>query len=182
MNTLITILGPTASGKTRLAAEVAARLNGEIISADSRQVYRGMNLGTGKDYDDYTVNGKKIPYHLIDIANPGEEYNVFRYTLDAENALNYIYQKGKTAILCGGTGLYLEALLAGYKLDRVPLDQELRKSLEDNTQQELVETLKSLRPVHNTTDTLERERTLRAIEIARFELSEIASARISSVR
>lgn len=171
MNTLITILGPTASGKTRLAAEVAARLNGEIISADSRQVYRGMNLGTGKDYADYIVNGREIHCHLIDIADPGEEYNVFRFCKDAEAAFKSISNKGKTAIMCGGTGLYIEAFLAGYKLEEVPHDKKLRHTLGKKSQQDLVEYLTSLRPVHNTTDTLNRERTIRAIEIAMYELS-----------
>ncbi len=168
MNTPITILGPTASGKTRLAALVANRINGEIISADSRQVYRGMNLGTGKDYEDYIVDGQQIPYHLVDIADPGEEYNLFRYQQDFLKAFNDISSRNKTPLICGGTGLYLEAVLTGYKLAEAPKDETLRTFLASKTQEELNDFLASLRPLHNTTDTLARERTIRAIEVATY--------------
>ena len=148
MNTPITILGPTASGKTRLAALVANRKNGEIISADSRQVYRGMNLGTGKDYDDYIVDGQQIPYHLVDISEPGEEYNLFRYQQDFLKAFNNISSRNKTPLICGGTGLYLEAVLTGYKLTEAPKDETLRAFLASKTQDELNDFLASLRPLH----------------------------------
>ncbi|HHN47835.1 MAG TPA: tRNA (adenosine(37)-N6)-dimethylallyltransferase MiaA [Bacteroidales bacterium] len=170
MNTPITILGPTASGKTRLAALVANRKNGEIISADSRQVYRGMNLGTGKDYDDYIVDGQQIPYHLVDISEPGEEYNLFRYQQDFLKAFNNISSRNKTPLICGGTGLYLEAVLTGYKLTEAPKDETLRAFLASKTQDELNDFLASLRPLHNTTDTLDRERTIRAIEVATYAI------------
>lgn len=167
---LLTILGPTASGKTRLAALVADRLNAEIISADSRQVYRGMNLGTGKDYADYLVDGKQIPCHLVDIVDPGEEYNVFRYQKDFFGIYEDLSKRNKPAILCGGTGLYIESVLGGYNMGEVPVDETLREFLGNKTQEELVAYLSSLRPLHNTTDTLDRERCIRAIEIATYEL------------
>ena len=123
---LITILGPTASGKTKVAAQLAARLDAEIISADSRQVYRRMDLGTGKDLEDYVVDGKAIPYHLIDIAEPGTKYNVFEYQHDFLEAYSDIKARGKKVIVCGGTGLYLESVLRGYRLSPVPQNPELR--------------------------------------------------------
>ncbi len=166
---LITILGPTATGKTRLAAVLAAKINGEIISADSRQVYRGMNLGTGKDYEDYHVEGTVIPYHLVDIVDPGVEYNVFRFQQDFTRAFNGIRQRGKMPVLCGGSGLYLESVLGGYRMEQVPVNSDIRSSLSEKTQDELVEHLHSLKLLHNITDTTDRERTLRAIEIATFE-------------
>lgn len=129
---LITILGPTASGKTPFAAVLADRLDTEIISADSRQIYRGMDIGTGKDLADYTVNGKLIPYHLIDICDPGYKYNVFEYQHDFFRAYQAIQGKGKLPILCGGTGMYIEAVLKGYKLLDVPQNPELRESLKIN--------------------------------------------------
>jgi tRNA dimethylallyltransferase len=163
---LITILGPTASGKTALAARVAYDLNGEVISADSRQVYRGMNLGTGKDYDDYTVKGQKIPNHLIDIVEPGYEYNVFEYQQDFVKAYNDIISRGKLPILCGGSGMYLEAVLKGYRMKPKGNDPDFRHSLERNTDDELRNILKELRTPHNITDLADRERLIRAIEIA----------------
>lgn len=176
MSTLLTILGPTASGKTRLAAMLAHKLNGEVISADSRQAYRGMNLGTGKDYGDYIVDGQEIPYHLIDILEPGEEYNVFRYQQDFFRVYADIVQRDKFPVLCGGTGMYLEAVMGGYKMGEVPEDKTLREFLKNKNQEELVTYLASLRPPHNTTDTLDRERTIRAIEIATYELERHAEA------
>ncbi len=167
--TLIVILGPTACGKTRLAALLAHQIDGEVISADSRQVYRRMNLGTGKDYSDYVVNGHSIPFHLIDIAEPNEEYNLFRYQKDYVNALTDVVARGKCPILCGGTGLYIESVLSEYQLCQVPRNEALRERLAGQSQDQLAEMLFRLRPLHNTTDTRDRERTLRAIEIALSE-------------
>ena len=149
---LITILGPTASGKTPLAASLAARIGSEIISADSRQVYRRMDLGTGKDLADYTVNGVQIPYHLIDICEPGYRYNVFEYQRDFLVAYEKIVATGKTPILCGGTGMYLESVLRGYRLIPVPENPDLRKALENYTLDELTEMLSRYKTLHNTTD------------------------------
>jgi len=131
MDKLITILGPTATGKTSVAAGLAAHIGGEVISADSRQVYRGMDLGTGKDYDDYRVNGQEIPFHLIDIANPGYEYNVYEFQQDFVHAFHDITSRGKMPVLCGGTGLYLEAVLKGYQLINVPVNEVLRARMAD---------------------------------------------------
>ncbi|MBE9485414.1 MAG: tRNA (adenosine(37)-N6)-dimethylallyltransferase MiaA [Bacteroidetes bacterium] len=166
MHELITILGPTASGKTGLAAALAARIDGEVISADSRQVYRGMDLGTGKDLDDYIVDGKQIPCHLVDIADPGEEYNVFRFQQDFLKAYNDIRERGKKAIMCGGTGMYLESVILGYRMSDVSQNKDLRKELELLTDDELNARLRSLRDVHNVTDTTDRKRLIRAIEIS----------------
>ncbi|MDL2315262.1 tRNA (adenosine(37)-N6)-dimethylallyltransferase MiaA, partial [Bacteroidales bacterium OttesenSCG-928-C19] len=166
---MITILGPTACGKTNLAVYVANMLDGEIISADSRQVYRGMDIGTGKDLDEYTLNGKQIPYHLIDICEPGEEYNVFRFQKDFLTSYSRITEKGKMPILCGGTGFYIESVLKGYHLHEVPENQELRNELNEKTVEELIETLSSLRKLHNTTDIIDRQRLIRAIEIESFK-------------
>ncbi|WP_297328034.1 tRNA (adenosine(37)-N6)-dimethylallyltransferase MiaA [uncultured Bacteroides sp.] len=165
---LIAILGPTASGKTPLAASLAADLNTEIISADSRQIYRGMDLGTGKDIVDYTVNGKQIPYHLIDIADPGYKYNVFEYQRDFLNAYEAIKHKGNLPILCGGTGMYLESVLKGYKLLPVPENQELRTHLADKSLEELTEVLKTYKTLHNSTDVDTAKRAIRAIEIEEY--------------
>lgn len=165
---MITILGPTASGKTRLAAQLAYEIDGEIISADSRQVYRGMDIGTGKDYNDYIVKDKKIPYHLVDIAEPGTEFNVFQYQQEFLKTYKDIKDRSKIPVLCGGTGLYLESILKGYKLTDVPHNAVLREELKNKSQEELVEILSSLRKLHNITDSSDRERTLRAIEIETY--------------
>jgi len=165
---LITILGPTASGKTKIAASLAARIDGEVISADSRQVYRGMNLGTGKDLEDYTVDGRQVPYHLIDIVDPGYEYNVYEYQRDFIRVFNEINERNKLPVLCGGSGLYLEAVLKGYKLIRVPVNQELRKKLEDKSMKEMQKILSSYKELHNITDTENRKRLVRAIEIEEY--------------
>lgn len=162
---LIAILGPTASGKTPFAAALAAALDAEIISADSRQIYRGMDLGTGKDLADYTVNGKQIPYHLIDIADPGYKYNVFEYQRDFLSAYQTINERGKPTILCGGTGMYLESVLKGYKLLPVPENTKLRQQLADKSLEELTEILKQYKHLHNTTDVDTAKRAIRAIEI-----------------
>ena len=165
---MITILGPTATGKTRLAANVAAKLNGEVISADSRQVYKGMDLGTGKDYDDYIVDGNKIPYFLIDIVDPGYEYNVYEYQRDFLEIYKNIISRQKLPVLCGGTGLYIEAILKAYKLVKVPENKSLREKLEKKKTGELIKMLSSFRALHNVTDSKDRERLIRAIEIQNY--------------
>ena len=172
---LITILGPTASGKTSVAAHLAARIGGEIISGDSRQVYRRMDIGTGKDIADYTVDGVNIPYHLIDIAEPGTKYNLFQYQEDFHKAYDDITARGKTAILCGGTGLYIEAVLKGYNLSPVPQNQILRDKLSDKSLDELTAMLIELKQrnhstMHNQTDVDTCQRAIRAIEIETYNL------------
>ncbi len=166
---MVTILGPTATRKTKLAASVAAELGGEIISADSRQVYRGMDIGTGKDYGDYLVEGKQIPHHLVDIVDPGYEYNVFEFQRDFLRVFDDIVSRNQQPVLCGGTGLYLEAVLSGYRLLQVPENEELRQQLSEKSLDELTGILKSMRALHNTTDLTDRDRTIRAIEIAEYE-------------
>ena len=170
---MITILGPTACGKTTLAAHLAARIGGEIISADSRQVYRRMDIGTGKDLDDYVVDGKQIPYHLIDIMEPGTKYNLFQYQQDFHDAYNDIRSRGAEPILCGGTGLYIEAALKGYALSPVPQNAELRASLEGKSLEKLTSMLVLLKQkngstMHNTTDVDTAQRAIRAIEIETY--------------
>ncbi|MBR5158816.1 MAG: tRNA (adenosine(37)-N6)-dimethylallyltransferase MiaA [Bacteroidaceae bacterium] len=162
---LITILGPTACGKTKLAVALADRIGGEILSADSRQVYRGMDIGTGKDLADYEINGHRIPYHLIDIAEPGSKYNVYEFQGDFLKAYKDVVSRGVRPIMCGGTGLYLESVLRGYRLIPVPENPELRKSLEDKSLAELTEILKGYKTLHNTTDVDTCKRAIRAIEI-----------------
>ena len=165
---LIAILGPTASGKTPFAAALAAELNTEIISADSRQIYRSMDIGTGKDLADYIVNGKQVPYHLIDIADPGYKYNVFEYQRDFLNAYESIKQKGCLPVVCGGTGMYLESVLKGYKLLPVPENPELRNRLANKSLDELTEVLATYKSLHNTTDVDTVKRAIRAIEIEEY--------------
>lgn len=165
---LITILGPTASGKTAFAAALAERLDTEIISGDSRQIYRSMDIGTGKDLADYIVNGKQIPYHLIDICEPGYKYNVFEYQHDFFKAFNSIRDKGKLPILCGGTGMYIEAVLKGYKLLDVPPNPELRNSLKGKSLEELETILSGYKTLHNKTDVDSAQRAIRAIEIEEY--------------
>ncbi len=168
--TLITILGPTATGKTALAAEVAYRLHGEVISADSRQVFRGMDLGTGKDIDDYHLHGTDIPYHLIDICDPHEEYNAYRFMGDFRTAFLDIVSRRRQPIMCGGTGLYVDAVVRGYHLPDAPVDPAFRASLADRTDEELTARLASLIKLHNHTDTETRDRLVRALEIQEFAL------------
>lgn len=163
---LVTVLGHTAAGKTRFAAQLAHRLGGEIISADSRQVYRGMDLGTGKDYGDYVIDGERVPFHLIDIADAGEEYNVYRFMLDFKEAFGQIRKKGRVPVMCGGTGLYLESVLRNYRLVGVPVNKALREELEGKDMETLREILAAYGPLHNVTDTGSRKRLVRAIEIA----------------
>ncbi len=182
---LICVLGPTASGKTRYAVRLAREINrllrtespeneaiakqatagAEIISADSRQVYRGMDIGTGKDLSEY----EEIPYHLMDIVAPGTKYNIFEYQRDFEKAYRDIINRGGIPILCGGSGLYIEAATCGYSLPEVPANQELREELEKKTDEELIAQLASLKPLHNTTDYDTRKRLIRALEIAIYE-------------
>lgn len=168
MKELITIIGPTASGKTALAAQVAYRLGTEIISGDSRQVYRRMDLGTGKDLGDYIVQGVPIPYHLIDIREPGTKYNVFEYQHDFHEAFAAIRAKGKVPVLCGGTGMYIEAVLKGYKLLDVPQNPALRESLKGKSLAELEQILASYKTLHNKTDVDSAQRAIRAIEIEEY--------------
>ena len=181
MQRMITILGPTASGKTPLAAVLAAEIGGEIISADSRQVYRRMDIGTGKDLADYVVrsqksgDSRKIPYHLIDIREPGTKYNLFEYQQDFFDVYQDIRSRGAVPILCGGTGLYIEAVLKGYKLSPVPQNQALRDSLEGKSLTELTQMLTELKAktgsnMHNTTDVDSCQRAIRAIEIETYNL------------
>ena len=183
---MITILGPTASGKTPVAARLASEIGGEVISADSRQVYRRMDIGTGKDLGDYIISPKvsplsslhsllKVPYHLIDIREPGTKYNLFEYQQDFYDVYQDIRQRGKEPILCGGTGLYIEAVLKGYKLSPVPQDQQLRDSLEGKSLAELTQLLTELKAqngsnMHNTTDVDSCQRAIRAIEIETYNL------------
>ena len=176
MRKMITILGPTASGKTTLAAHLAAKTGAEIISADSRQVYRGMDIGTGKDLADYVVDGKKIPYHLIDICEPGTKYNLFRYQEDFLNAYEGIRNRGVKPILCGGTGLYIEAVLKGYSLSPVPQNAELRERLAGKSLEELTAMLVELKKktgstMHNRSDVDTAQRAIRAIEIEEHNLN-----------
>jgi len=168
-NNLLVILGPTASGKTSVAANWAYRNEGEIISADSRQVYRGMTIGTGKDYADYVVEDQPVPYHCIDIADAGEQYNVYEYQKDFLRAYNDILVRGKIPVLCGGSGMYIEAAINGYQLIQVPVNEELRRELETKTDGELEGLLASLKTLHNRSDTDTRKRTIRAIEIAMYQ-------------
>jgi len=166
---LITILGPTATGKTGVAAHLAARLNGEVISADSRQIYRGMDLGTGKDYEDYFVSGVEIPAHLVDIEDAGIHYNVYRFQTDFIKVFDEIQLRNKFPVLCGGSGLYIEAVLKNYRLIEVPPNKELRKVLEGKSLEELTDILKSIKPeLHNVTDVETDRRAIRAIEIEKY--------------
>lgn len=174
---LITIIGPTASGKTAFAAALASRLDTEIISGDSRQVYRSMDIGTGKDLADYVVDGKQIPYHLIDICNPGDKYNVFEYQHDFHKAFEEIRKKGKLPILCGGTGMYIESVLRGFKLLDVPQNPALRESLKGKSLAELEQILASYKVLHNKTDVDSAQRAIRAIEIEEFYKTEAPDKR-----
>ena len=167
---LITILGPTASGKTSLAAHLAYEINTEIISADSRQVYRDMDLGTGKDYQDYFISGKKVPVHLVDIVDAGYQYNVYEYQRDFLKAYEKITSKQKIPVLCGGTGMYIEAVLKGYKLIKVPVNPALRETLAEEPVYDLIRKLESYKVLHNTTDITRKKRLIRAIEIEEYYL------------
>lgn len=175
MKKMITILGPTATGKTALAAHVAFALGGEIISGDSRQVYRGMDLGTGKDLEEYTVSDVNIPYHLIDICEPGTKYNLFQYQEDFHKAYSDIESRDRVPILCGGTGLYIESVLRGYNLSPVPRNDALRSEMEGKSLEELTAILTDLKQrtgsvMHNKTDVDNPRRAIRAIEIESYNL------------
>ena len=162
---LISIVGPTACGKTALAVEVARALNGEILSADSRQVYRGMDIGTGKDIAEYGQGDTRVPYHLIDIVDAGEKYNLFEFQRDFLVAYNDVCSRGRTPVMCGGSGLYVESVLKGYRLIPVPEDTQLRERLEKYTLEELTAMLATYKKLHNTTDVDTKKRAIRAIEI-----------------
>jgi len=166
---LITILGPTATGKTRLAASLAHLISGEVISADSRQVYRGMDIGTGKDLGDYSVEGTMVPHHLIDIAEPGEAYDLYRFVNDFNTAFQDISSRGRQPILCGGTGMYLEAVIRGYQLHQAALDPEITKPLESLDDTALISMLTERKALHNVSDTSDRNRLIRAVLIALSE-------------
>ena len=169
MKNLLVILGPTASGKTSVAAHWSYHNGGEVISADSRQVYRGMSIGTGKDLADYLVDGQAIPYHCIDIVDAGVSYNVYEYQKDFLAAYGTILNAGKMPVLCGGSGMYIEAAIYGYRLIHVPVNETLREELATKTDEELQMMLATLKNLHNRTDTDTRKRTVRAIEIAVYE-------------
>lgn len=166
---IVTIVGPTASGKTSLACHLAYEMGAEIISGDSRQVYKNMDIGTGKDLSDYTVNGKNIPYHLIDICEAGEKYNLFEFQQDFHKAYQDIRNRGITPILCGGSGLYVESVLKGYSLPNVPINNELREKYQNYSLDELKFVLESYKSLHNTTDLENKRRAIRAIEIEDYK-------------
>jgi tRNA dimethylallyltransferase len=182
MYNLLVILGPTATGKTRLAALIASKINGEVISADSRQVYKGMDIGSGKDLQDYIVNNISVPYHLIDIVEAGEEYNVFRFRQDFQKAFRDIISRNKFPILCGGTGLYIQSVLGNYSMAEVPENNELRTLMESKSTEELISWLESLRKLHSTTDTVDRKRLYRAIEIEEFQKEKATSEYFCSIQ
>lgn len=175
LDAMITIIGPTACGKTTVATALAHRMDGEVISADSRQVYRGMTIGTGKDLDDYVVDGHAVPYHLIDICEPGEKYNIYLYQKDFYKAYRDVMGRGRQVVLCGGSGLYVEAVLRGYALSPVPQNAALRAALEGKPLSELSVLLKELKQrngsvMHNTTDVDTAQRAIRAIEIEQYNV------------
>ena len=164
---LITVLGPTATGKTELAVKLASQLNGEIISADSRQIYRGMDIGTGKDLEEYYINGNNIPYHLIDIIDPIENYNVYRFQKEFQKVYNEIHERGKLPILCGGTGLYLDSVLLNYRFEPIDANTELREKLELKSKKELAEQLQTLDlNLFENWNTDTKRRIIRGIELA----------------
>ncbi|HEX2396032.1 MAG TPA: tRNA (adenosine(37)-N6)-dimethylallyltransferase MiaA [Bacteroidales bacterium] len=165
---LVVVLGPTASGKTSFAAHLAHSLNGEVISADSRQIYRRMNIGTGKDYKDYVVNGNSIPVHLTDIAEPGYKYSVYEYQRDFYRVFNDITARVKFPVLCGGSGMYIDAATRNYRLIEVPVNEKLRRDLRDKSLEELASMLAKMKDLHNKTDTDTVEHALRAIEIQKY--------------
>lgn len=167
-NPLICIVGPTACGKTNLAVNLSQTIDAEIISVDSRQVYRGMDIGTGKDLQEYIINGQQIPYHLIDIVEAGYQYNVFEYRQDFDKAYQQITQQGKKVVCCGGTGMYIEAILKGYRLEQVDKNEAFRKQCENKTNQELIEELQQYKNLHNVSDISDRERLIRALEIEKY--------------
>jgi len=168
---MVTILGPTASGKTEVAVNLAFKLGGEIISADSRQIYREMDLGTGKDLEEYQIDGINVPYHLIDIADAGYQYNVFEFQRDFLKVYQAVKEKGSFPVMCGGSGMYLEAILKGYRLIQVPVNEEKRAELQLLSLEALTEILKRYKSINNTSDTENKKRAIRAIEIEEFCLA-----------
>ena len=162
---LLVVTGPTASGKTSLAVAIAKRVGGEIISADSRQVYKGMNLGTGKDYNDYLIDGTRLPCHLIDVAEPGYKYNVFEFQRDFNKVYSGLKERNIFPVVCGGSGMYVDSIITGYKMVEVPPDSGLRAELEKKSMEELKEILSTCKNLHNTTDIDTKKRVIRAIEI-----------------
>jgi tRNA dimethylallyltransferase len=170
---LLIITGPTASGKTSLAVAVAKMIEGEVISADSRQVYRGMNIGTGKDYDDYLIEGRRVPCHLIDIADPGYKYNVFEYQRDFVRVYTSLRGRNVFPVVCGGSGMYTDSIISGYKMVEVPPDSGFRSNLEKKSMEELIEILSTYKELHNTTDIDTKKRVIRAIEIEHFNKNKI---------
>lgn len=165
---MLAIVGPTATGKTGLAARLAYKLQGEVVSADSRQVYRDMTIGTGKDYGDYLIDGQEVPVHLIDIVEAGEKYNVYEYQKDFLEVYRKLKERDVFPVLCGGTGLYVESVLKGYRLLRVPVNPELRQELEGKSLEELAQRLSAYKKLHNTTDIDTPKRAIRALEIEAF--------------
>lgn len=165
---LLVITGPTACGKTSLAVSVADTIGGEIISADSRQVYRGMDIGTGKDYSEYEIGGRTVRYHLMDIAEPGEKYNVFEYQHDFIKVYNDLKSHGTFPVVCGGSGMYIDSIVSGYRMFEVPPDPDLRTVLEKKSMDELTAILKTYKKLHNVTDIDTKKRVIRAIEIEEF--------------
>ena len=165
---MVTILGPTASGKTEVAVKLALKFGGEVISADSRQIYRNMDLGTGKDIEEYRVDGIDVPYHLIDIAEAGYQYNVFEFQRDFLKAYKAIREKRSFPVMCGGSGMYLEAILKGYRLIQVPVNEGRRAELQLLSLEDLTEILKHYKSINNTSDTENKKRAIRAIEIEEF--------------
>jgi tRNA dimethylallyltransferase len=168
---LLVVTGPTASGKTSLAVAIASTIGGEVISADSRQVYRNMNLGTGKDYDDYNIGGTKVPYHLIDIVDPGYKYNVFEYQRDFLKVYSGLKSRQVFPVVCGGSGMYADSIITGYKMDEVPPDSGLRAELDKKSMEELKGILSTYKDLHNITDIDTKKRVIRAIEIEHFNRS-----------
>lgn len=179
---ILIVTGPTASGKTSLAATMADILEGEVISADSRQVYRNMDIGTGKDYSDYVVRGRKIPCHLIDICDPGYKYNVFEYQRDFLKVFNDLRSREKFPVVCGGSGMYIDCIVSGYKMHEVPPDHTLRATLEKKSLKELTEILATLKDLHNTTDVDTKKRAIRAIEIELYSRKEIKQPGFPEIR
>ena len=170
---LLIVTGSTASGKTSLAVAIAKRVGGEVISADSRQVYRGMNIGTGKDYDDYLIDGSHIPYHLIDITDPGYKYNVFEYQRDFVRVYSKLKERNVFPVVCGGSGMYADSIITGYQMFEVPPDSGLRIELEKKSMEELKAILSTYKNLHNTTDTNTKKRVIRAIEIEHYNRNRV---------
>jgi tRNA dimethylallyltransferase len=170
---LVVVTGSTASGKTSLAVAIAKKIGGEIISADSRQVYRYMNLGTGKDYGDYLIGGTQIPYHLIDIVDPGYKYNIFEYQRDFIRVYSQLKDRNVFPIVCGGSGMYADSIITGYRMFEVPPDSGLRSELEKKSMEELKAILSTYKNLHNTTDTDSKKRLIRAIEIEHFSRNSV---------